>query len=68
MEKIIIENRTTIPMKDTLFMVAKVISAGRISNNYTQYCYATTFADGVSVITSKNKYSDRFIIVNRTYQ
>ena len=61
MEKIIIENRTGLPIEGVLFMVAKVISMGRISNNNTQYCYHTSFADGVGVTTFKNKKSDRFV-------
>ncbi len=68
MEKIIIENRTTVPMEEAILLVARVISEGRISNNNTEYCYASTFAGGISVVTSKNKHSDRFVVVNRTYQ
>ena len=65
-EKIIIENRTTVPMEGAIFMVAKVISMGRISNNCTQYCYHTHFGDDIGVTTFKNKGSDRFIVVKDT--
>ena len=62
MEKLIIENRTTLTMERVLPFVASVLSMGRISNNNTQYCYHTSFADGVGVTTFKNKKSDRFVV------
>lgn len=61
-EKIIIENRTNLPIEGVLFMVARVISMGRISNYETQYCYHTSFADGIGISTFKNKRSDRFVV------
>ena len=65
MKKIIIENRTTVPMETILLLVTKVISMGRISNNNTQYCYATTFHD-IIIWTDKNKKSDRFVVEVKT--
>ena len=62
MEKIIIENRTTLPMERVLPFVASVLSRGRISNDDTQYCYHTSFADKIGVTTFKNRASDRFIV------
>jgi len=62
MEKIIIENRTTLTMERVLPFVASVLSMGRISNYETQYCYHTHFADDIGVATFKNKSSDRFIV------
>ena len=61
-EKIIIENRTTIPMERVLTYVAAVLSRGRISNNNTQYCYHTSYAGEVGVSAFKNKNSDRFVV------
>ena len=61
-EKIIIENRTTIPMERVLVFIASVLSRGRISNNCTQYCYHTHFTDDIGVEAFKNKGSDRFIV------
>ena len=62
MEKIIIENRTTLPMERILPFVASVLSRGRISNNNTQYCFHVSFADGIHLSTFKNKSSDRFVV------
>ena len=62
MEKVIIENRSELPLKEVVFMVAVVIEMGRISNNNTQYSYHTSFKNGVGISTFKNKESDRFVI------
>ena len=61
-EKLIIENRTDMSMFDILPYVANIILEGRISNDGTQYCYATTFKDGILVWSGKNKKSDRLVI------
>ena len=61
-DKVIIENRTTMPLEDALIRVARVIEMGRISNNCTQYCYHTHFSGDVGVAAFKNKCSDRFIV------
>ena len=62
MEKIIIQNETDLPMTDAMVYVKHVISHGRISKDETQYCYVTTWPDGVIVYADKNKKSDRFIV------
>lgn len=62
MEKLIIENRTTLTMERVLPFVASVLSMGRISNNNTQYCYHTSFADDIGISAFKNKESDKFIV------
>lgn len=61
-ERIIVENRTELPMNEVLSYVKKVIRQGRISKNNTQYCYVTTWRDGIIVYTDKNKKSDRFVV------
>jgi hypothetical protein len=63
MEKIIIENRTELPMADVVDYVNQVIRLGRISNYETQYCYATTWKNGIVVEADKNKCSDRFLVI-----
>jgi len=62
MEKLIIDNRTDKPMIEVLPYVIHVIGQGRISNNNKQYCYGTTFKDGIAVWSDLNKKSDRLII------
>jgi len=62
-ERIIVENRTKLPMNEVLPYVEKVIADGRISNNNTQYCYVTSWLSyGITVYADKNKKSDRFIV------
>jgi len=62
-ERIIIENRTNLPMDGVLPYVEKVIGQGRISNSNTQYCYVTTWStEGIIVYADKNKKSDRFVV------
>lgn len=63
MSKVIIENRTSLSMLECLDRVRQVIEKGRISNNDKQYCYYTTFTDGIGVSTDLNKSSDRFIVL-----
>ena len=62
MEKIIIENRTDMLMRDAIYYVKHVISQGRVSARKKQYCYVTTWKDGTVVYVHKNKGSDRFVI------
>lgn len=64
MEKIIIENRSSLPLLIVMECVKEVIKLGRISNNNTQYCYCISFTS-INVITDKNKMSDRFIAIDR---
>jgi hypothetical protein len=59
-EKLIIENRTNLPMIKVLDYVNSVIKLGRISNG--QYCYVTTFDNDYVVSAFKNKGSDRLVI------
>jgi hypothetical protein len=62
MEKIIIENRTKLPMAEILPYIRQVISDGRISNFGKNYCYLTTWPDGIRVSADKNKKSDKFMV------
>jgi len=66
-EKIIIENRSRFEISEILGHVKYVIDQGRISETSKgkQYCFFSTFNDGIGVITDKNKCSDRFVIVNQ---
>ena len=65
MTKLIINNQSSASDQDALLMVSKVIDAGRISNNKTEYCYCTVFSlRKCAVYASKNKCSDRFLILD----
>ena len=63
-ERIIIENRTDLPMADMIKHVHTVIEMGRISKTSKgkQYCFGVTFWDGTVVWSDKNKASDRFVV------
>ena len=66
MEKLIIENRTDYHLSLLLPLIQGIMINGRISNNNTQYCYATQFdttaGDTIVILSDLNKYSDRFVI------
>jgi hypothetical protein len=64
MEKLIIENRTNIPIKDLLGHIKAVIDMGRISNDNKQYCYMVSFdtPERIAISSDLNKNSDRLII------
>ena len=66
MEKIIIENNSDLDIDDVLQYVGHVIRKGKISSTSKgdQYCFITTFENGIYVSSSKNKKSDRFIVGN----
>ena len=61
-EKLIIENKTEKTMEQALEYAQSVVHQGRISNYGKQYCYVTTFRDGVVVCSFLNKQSDRLVI------
>jgi hypothetical protein len=65
--KLILENRTNLPMVVFLKLAQKVVSMGRISNNDKQYCYLTTFIiDGQEyyIVSSLNEKSDKLTLYN----
>lgn len=55
--KLIIHNHTNLSDLDVLFYVMKVVQGGLVSEtrNGKQYCFATTFKDGYTIVASKNK-------------
>jgi len=63
-EKLIIENRTELSMKEMLGYVKVVVEQGKISETSKgkQYCFVTCFPDGITVYADKNKKSDRLIV------
>lgn len=64
MNKLIVENRTDMPMLDALVYVRYVMGEGRVSETGKgkQYCFCTVFKDGIVVSTDLNKKSDKFIV------
>ena len=62
MDKLIINNETDLTMAEILPYALKVIEGGRISNFEKQYCYLTTFHNGIIIYADKNKKSDRLIV------
>lgn len=61
-EKLIIQVKGDISILDALEYAKEVIRLGKISNNNTQYCYATTFLDNIVVYSDKNKKSHRLTV------
>ena len=64
-EKIIIENHISdMPMTQILEYISFVLNQGKISKTHAgdQYCFLTTFTDGVHVSAFKNEKSDRFVV------
>jgi len=64
-ERLIIDNRTDIPMSEALEYAIAVVKMGRISDGGESYCYATTFRRGVGevvVCAFRNKRSDRLVL------
>ena len=65
-DRLIIDNRTELPMTDILDMCYEVISNGRISNNNKQFAYATTFTGRDHkkhvVYSHLNHKSDKLIV------
>jgi len=64
MSKIIIDNRTDMPIQNAMRYVKHVIDEGKISETAKgkQYCFVTIWNDGVGVYSVKNKQSDKFIV------
>lgn len=55
--KLIIHNKTDLSDFDVLYYIIKVVQEGLVSEtkNGKQYSFVTTFIDGYTVVTSKNK-------------
>jgi hypothetical protein len=65
--KLIINNKSDLSDISCLHYVAKVMEAGRISANGTQYCYAASFIINEKeylIYSNLNKKSDLFTIIN----
>ena len=62
MGKIIIDNLSDLPDHEVIKYIVSVMKEGRISNNGKQYCYHSSFANGIQVFTTLNKQSDKFTV------
>ena len=63
--KLILENKSDLPINVFLDLCKDVISMGRISNNDTQYCYLTAFevnGENYHIVSDLNKKSDRLTL------
>lgn len=66
--KLILENRTDLPMVDFLRLAQEVVSMGRISNDEKQYCYLTAFTIGgqeYHIVSDLNEKSDKLTFYKR---
>jgi hypothetical protein len=66
--KLILENRTDLPMVDFLRLAQEVVIMGRISNDEKQYCYLTSFTiDGKEyhIVSDLNEKSDKLTFYKR---
>lgn len=66
--KLILENRTDLPMVDFLRLAQEVVSMGRISNDDKQYCYLTAFTIGgqeYNIVSDLNERSDKLTFYKR---
>ena len=75
MNRIIIENRSSLEDVVILDCVKDVIKNGRVSNHGKQYCYGSRFkfkAFGhemnIMIFTDLNKCSDRFVAVDDNHK
>lgn len=67
MEKLILENRSDLPMSKFLELVQEIIKEGRISNDNKQYCYLSVYKINnkeYHIVSDLNKKSDKLILYN----
>ena len=62
--RLIIDNRTDKSDIEVMAMINSVVLSGKISQGPKgkQYCYLTTFKNGVVVSCTRNKCSFRFLV------
>ena len=65
MSRLIIDNRSSMPMETALEYIIGIIERGRISNNGKQYCYLTVLRScGTQFASGLTKTGDKFTIVD----
>lgn len=64
MSKLIIKNETTfLSDLEALTYVTEVVEGGRVSEYNTQYCFVTSWSNGVVVISQQTKTgTDTFLV------
>lgn len=65
MSKITVENHTGMDDFCAMQHALTVVQGGRISNHGTEYCYATTFLNGVVVTSRRTKAGNDILRVTR---
>lgn len=71
MNKLILDNRTDLPMTEFILLAKRVIELGKVSNNGSQYCYLTSFTiddEEYHVVSDLNEKSDRLTFYKVTDQ
>lgn len=64
-DKLILENKTELPMVDFLTLAIDVIKMGRISNDEKQFCYLTSYnieGEEYHIVSDLNKKSDKLTL------
>lgn len=64
MNRIIINNKTSLSDMEALDMIKQIIAIGRVSNDGKQYCYGTTFENHM-VVTDHVDGRDTFHICEK---
>jgi hypothetical protein len=66
-DKIIIHNYTDLPDNEVLLYILPVVEKGKISkrNNLEQYCFVTTFKNGITVCSGRRNNTYTFKIEKR---
>ena len=60
--RLIIDNRTALPVVCLLPHIQAVLNEGLISDNGRSYCYVTTFKGGIVVSANKIKTGHRLVV------
>ena len=65
-EKLIIDNRTDLPMTQILSAAHVIVSLGRISGD--SYCHVTEFKDGLVCLARRNVKADTLVFIKEGEQ
>lgn len=60
--RIIINNKTELSHDEAMDYVRRVIAAGKQSDNGNNYCYLTSFKDGIMVTSDVIKTGHKFTV------
>ena len=63
MNRLIIVNRSDLPMTEAMDWIARIMDRGRISNEGKQYCYAVRLPSGHVICSDLTKTGDKFTVL-----